>query len=64
MQIKEGLINTLFKILNGTASIWDLLMRMSLLFLLNKKCFRMLYEYSDAAEPPVRCGVSHLSGQA
>ena len=21
-------------------------------------------EYSDAAEPPVRCGVSHLSGQA
>ena len=42
MQIKEGLINTLFKILNGTASIWDLLMRMSLLFLLNKKCFRML----------------------
>lgn len=22
------------------------------------------YEYSDAAEPPVRCGVSHLSGQA
>lgn len=22
------------------------------------------FEYSDAAEPPVRCGVSHLSGQA
>jgi len=23
----------------------------------------ILDEYSDAAEPPVRCGVSHLSGQ-
>ena len=23
-----------------------------------------IFEYSDAAEPPVRCGVSHLSGQA
>lgn len=26
--------------------------------------FYEIGEYSDAAEPPVRCGVSHLSGQA
>lgn len=30
----------------------------------NKEGVYSVTEYSDAAEPPVRCGVSHLSGQA
>ena len=29
---------------------------------ISKCCFRPLYEYYGAAEPPVRCGESHLSG--
>ena len=28
----------------------------------NNKVAQKLYEYYVAAEPPVRCGVSHLSG--
>lgn len=30
----------------------------------NGKALAEAIDYSDAAEPPVRCGVSHLSGQA
>ena len=29
---------------------------------ISKCCLRSLYEYYGAAEPPVRCGESHLSG--
>lgn len=29
---------------------------------IDKNIFFMILEYYDAAEPPVRCGVSHLSG--
>ena len=29
---------------------------------ISKLCLRPFYEYYSAAEPPVRCGESHLSG--